>query len=492
MTLTAENILLLTSLLLVLSVFASKTTFRLGVPALLMFLGVGMLAGSEGLGKIQFNDPKLAQFVGTIALNFILFSGGLDTKWESIKPVLRQGVILSTLGVFLTAMLLGLFCHFVFGFSLIEAMLLASIVSSTDAAAVFSILRSRSLGLKRNLRPLLELESGSNDPMAYVLTISMISLYSSQDQNTVDLILSFIKQMSIGAAMGVVMGKLMVFVVNRINLDVDGLYPVLVIALVLLTFSFVDLLGGNGFLAIYLAGVILGNARFIHKKSLLQFYDGIAWLMQICLFLTLGLLVFPSQIIPVMGVGMAISLFLMFVARPLSVFISLAFFKMGYRDKLFISWVGLRGAVPIVFATYPLVAGIPEAGLIFHIVFFITLTSVIFQGTTLSVVAKWLHLSVPERIRKPSALELELLDNFKSELFEVVIPPSTPVVGKSIVQTRFPKTAVIVMISRDGKFIRPGGSTVLEAGDKLLVMADDKTSINNVYSNLEIPGFEVS
>lgn len=491
MTLTAENILLLTSLLLVLSIFASKTTFRLGVPALLMFLGVGMLAGSEGLGQIQFDDPKLAQFIGTIALSFILFSGGLDTKWESIKPVLRQGVILSTLGVFLTALVLGMFCHFVFGFAWIEAMLLASIVSSTDAAAVFSILRSRGLGLKRNLRPLLELESGSNDPMAYVLTISLISVFSNQDQETFDLLLTFVKQMSIGSAMGVVMGKLMVFVINRINLDVDGLYPVLVIALVLLTFSFVDLLGGNGFLAIYLSGLILGNARFIHKKSLLQFYDGIAWLMQIVLFLTLGLLVYPSQVIPVMGVGLAISLFLIFVARPVSVFVSLMFFRMSVREKLFISWVGLRGAVPIVFATFPLVAGIPQAGLIFHIVFFITLTSVLLQGTTLSIVSRWLHLSVPERIRKPSPLEMELLDNFKSELVEVVIPPGAPVVGKSIVQTRFPKSAVIVMISRNGKFIRPGGSTILEANDKLLVMADNKTSIQDVYTNLEIPEPEI-
>jgi cell volume regulation protein A len=218
----------------------------------------------------------------------------------------------------------------------------------------------------------------------------------------------------------------------------------------------------------------------------MQFYDGVAWLMQIIMFLTLGLLVFPSQIIPVMGVGLLISLFLMFVARPLSVFLSLSFFSLSYRDKLFISWVGLRGAVPIVFATYPLLAGIPQAGLIFHIVFFITLTSVLLQGTTLSVVAKWLKLSVPERIRKISALEMELIDNFKSELFEVVIPSDAPVVGKSIVQTRFPKSAVIVMISRDEKFIRPGGSTVLEAGDKLLVMADNKTAIHDVYTNLEI------
>lgn len=486
MMLTAENILLLSSILLILSIVASKTSYRLGIPALLMFLLLGMLAGSDGPGNIHFDDPKLAQFIGVIALNFILFSGGLDTKWESIKPILREGMVLSTLGVLLTAVSVGLFAHWVLNFPLIEAMLMGSIVSSTDAAAVFSILRSKSIGLKRNLRATLEFESGSNDPMAYFLTISMLSIYSNPEQSFWHLVPFFLQQMIVGGVVGIVMGKLIILIVNRIDLDVNGLYPVLVTALVLFTFSITDAIGGNGFLAIYLSALILGNSNFIHKKSLIQFYDGIAWLMQIILFLTLGLLVFPSQVLPVMGTGVLLSLFLMFAARPIGVFVSLAFFKIRFRDKLFISWVGLRGAVPIVFATYPLLAGLPQANLIFHVVFFITLTSVLLQGTTLTALSKWLGISVPEKIRKPSPLEMELIDNFKSELFEVDIPPGNLTVGKSIVDLKFPKSAVIVMINRNDKFIRPGGSTVLEAGDKLLVMADDKSSVNKVYESLEL------
>lgn len=483
---TAENILLLCSVLLILSILASKTSYRLGVPALLMFLGLGMLAGSEGIGNIHFDDPRLAQFIGMIALNFILFSGGLDTKWESIRPVLREGIVLSSVGVFLTAIALASFAHLVLDFPWFEAMLIGSIVSSTDAAAVFSILRSKSVALKGNLRPLLEFESGSNDPMAYFLTVSLLAIHAEEDQSLIHLIPFFFKQMIIGGALGIALGKLMVIVVNRINLDVDGLYPVLLTAMVMLAFSFVSIVGGNGFLAIYICGLILGNSGFLHKKSLMQFYDGVAWLMQIIMFVTLGLLVFPSQILPVMGTGLMLSLFLMFIARPVGVFLSLVFFRMNLREKLFVSWVGLRGAVPIVLATYPLLAGVPEAGLIFHIVFFITITSVLLQGTSLTFLSRWLGLSVSERIRRRYALDMELFDNFKSELFEITIPPDNVAVGKSIVQLKFPKSAVIVMISRNQKFIRPGGSTILEGGDTLLVMGDNKASVQAVYDTLNI------
>jgi potassium/hydrogen antiporter len=486
MKLTAENILLLGSILLFLSIIASKTSYRFGVPALLMFLAMGMLAGSDGLGQIQFDDPKLAQFIGVVALSFILFSGGLDTKWQSVKPVLKQGIVLSTVGVLFTAILLGLFAHYFLELSLIESLLIGAIVSSTDAAAVFSILRGKGVGLKRNLRPILELESGSNDPMAFFLTISLITVYTHQDIGLVSIVPLFLKQMIIGAGIGLLMGRLMGIILNRINLDVDGLYPVLVTSMVLFTFSITDFTGGNGFLATYLSAVVLGNSSFIHKKSLMKFYDGIAWLMQIILFLTLGLLVYPSQIVPVVGAGIILSLFLMLVARPLSVFMSLALFKMRLREKVFISWVGLRGAVPIVFATYPLIHGIENANLIFNVVFFITVSSVLFQGTTLSIVARWLHLTVPEKIRKRSPLEIELVDNFKSEMLEIELRPGNKTIGKSIVQLAFPQTAIIVMINRNGKFIRPGGSTLLEEGDKLHVLADNKESIESIYRSLGI------
>ena len=390
MNLTIENIVLVGSLLLLISIIAGKTSYKFGVPILLFFLGIGMLAGSEGIGGIQFNDPKTAQFIGLVSLNFILFSGGLDTNWNSIKPVLKEGIALSTLGVLLTALSLGTFVYFITDFTIYESLLLGSIVSSTDAAAVFSILRSRSLALKTNLRPTLELESGSNDPMAYVLTLAFLTLVVNQDQSAWSILPIFLQQMILGGAAGFLFGKISKYIINKIKLDFEGLYPVLVISLMFITFSATDTIGGNGFLAIYICAVYLGNQDIIHKKTILKVFDGLAWLMQIVLFLTLGLLVFPSEIIPIVGIGLLTALFLILIARPVGVFISLIFFKMKMRRRLYISWVGLRGAVPIVFATYPLLAGVEKANMIFNIVFFISVTSVLVQGTTLSLFAKWL------------------------------------------------------------------------------------------------------
>ncbi|MCA1763851.1 MAG: potassium/proton antiporter, partial [Flavobacteriales bacterium] len=376
MHLTIENILLIGSLLLFVSVVVGKTSYKFGVPTLLLFLVIGMLAGSDGIGGIRFDDPKLAQFIGIVSLNFILFSGGLDTNFKTVKPILREGIALSTLGVLFTATSLGVFVWVVTDFTIYESLLLGSIVSSTDAAAVFSILRSKSLALKTNLRPTLELESGSNDPMAYVLTIAFLTLVINQDQSFLSIIPLFLQQMILGGIAGFVFGRLSKYIINKIKLDFEGLYPVLAITLMFVTFSATDFVGGNGFLAIYICAVYLGNQYLIHKKTIMKMYDGLAWLMQIVLFLTLGLLVFPSQVLPYMGVGLIISLFLILVARPVGVFLSLIAFKMKLRRRFYISWVGLRGAVPIVFATYPLLAGIEKANMIFNIVFFISVTSI--------------------------------------------------------------------------------------------------------------------
>lgn len=393
MSLNIENILLIGSLLLLVSIIAGKTSYRFGVPTLILFLAVGMLSGSEGLGGIRFDDPQVAQFIGIVSLNFILFSGGLDTNWHQVKPVLWQGITLSTVGVLITAISLGTFVWLITDFSLVESLLLGSIVSSTDAAAVFSILRSKSLSLKKNLRPTLELESGSNDPMAYVLTIAFLTLVVHQDMSVASIIPLFLQQMVFGAILGYVFGRISKLIINRIKLDFEGLYPVLVIALMFLTFSATNFVGGNGFLAIYICAVYLGNQNLIHKRTILKFYDGLAWLMQIVLFLTLGLLVFPSHILPVVGIGLLVSVFLIIIARPLSVFLSLLPFRMPIRSRFYISWVGLRGAVPIVFATYPLLAGIDKADMIFNIVFFVSVSSVLLQGTTLGIVAKWLGVA---------------------------------------------------------------------------------------------------
>ncbi|HEY8935178.1 MAG TPA: potassium/proton antiporter [Cyclobacteriaceae bacterium] len=487
MTISVENILLLGSLLLFVSIIASKTSFRYGIPTLILFLIIGMLAGSDGPGKIYFNDPEIAQFLGVVALTFILFSGGLDTKMESIRPVLKDGISLSTLGVLITASSVGLFSYYVLNFSIIEGLLLGAIVSSTDAAAVFSILRSRSIGLKGDIRPLLEFESGSNDPMAYFLTISLVYLATTKEASVLSLIPKFFIGMALGALCGYVMGKIMTWTVNHISLEIEGLYPVLILSLIFFTYSFTDRIGGNGFLAIYIAGIILGNSNFIHKKSLMKFYDGQAWLMQIVMFVTLGLLVYPSHIIPILGDGFMISAFLIIVARPLAVFTCLSFARnLNFRSKLFISWVGLRGAAPIVFATYPLLAGVPYAPDIFNLVFFISATSVLLQGTTLPYVARWLHVSVPQKLKRKFPLDIELKDDFKSELFEFDIPEGSSSVGKAVVELNIPKTALIVMIHREGKYMTANGETILQAGDHLLLMADTKETVKTIQETLGI------
>ena len=484
MNLTIENILLVGSLLLFISIIVGKTSYKFGVPVLLLFLGIGMVVGSDGIGNIHFDDPKIAQFIGVVSLNFILFSGGLDTSWTSVKPILKEGMVLSTLGVLLTALTLGVFVWSITDFTIYESMLLGSIVSSTDAAAVFSILRSKSLALKSNLRPTLELESGSNDPMAYVLTLAFLTLVVHQDQGIASIIPLFFKQMIIGGIGGFAFGKASKYIINTIKLDFEGLYPVLVIALMFITFSATDFVGGNGFLAIYICAVYLGNQKLIHKKAIIKFYDGFAWLMQIVLFLTLGLLVFPSQIVPYMGIGLLISLFLIIVARPLSVFISLMFFKMNIRRRIYISWVGLRGAAPIVFATYPLLAGIEKANMIFNIVFFISVTSILIQGTTLSMVAKWLGVALPEEARKITDIEQFVLDLPKSSLKEIEVSPDYYAVNKRIVDLNLPKSTFIIMIKRNGLFIRPGGSTTLHANDILVVLADRVQDFDKVPDSL--------
>src|SRR5690606_26676198 len=304
MNLTIENIVLVGSLLLFVSIIVGKTSYKFGVPTLLLFLAIGMLAGSDGIGGINFNNPQAAQFIGIVSLNFILFSGGLDTNWTSVKPILKEGIALSTLGVLLTALSLGTFVWFVTDLTIYESMLLGSIVSSTDAAAVFSILRSKSLALKTNLRPTLELESGSNDPMAYVLTIAFLTLVVNQDQSIVSVIPMFFQQMLVGGVAGFAFGRLSKYIINQIKLDFEGLYPVLAIALMFITFSAPDFMGGNGYLAIYICAVYLRNQDLIHKNTITKMFDGLAWLMQIVLLLTLGLLVFPSESVPYLGIGL--------------------------------------------------------------------------------------------------------------------------------------------------------------------------------------------
>lgn len=464
-----DRVLFIAAVLLLISVFASKASGRLGVPALVIFLGVGMLAGSDGLGGIYFDNAFVAQFIGVVALAFILFAGGLDTDWRHVRPVLTPALLLATVGVVISAGIMGLFAWQVLGFSLLEGMLLGAIVSSTDAAAVFTAMRARQMRLKGEVEPLLELESGSNDPMAVFLTTGLTLLIMTPGASVVSLVPQFVWQMGAGVVLGLAFGWLAVQIINRVRLQVDGLYVVLSIAALLVAYAGTALLGGNGFLAVYIAGIYMAQQTFVHKRSLARFHDGMAWLMQIVMFLTLGLLVFPSQLPTVAVPAIAAALVLVFVARPIAVFLCLAFSKFNWREKVLISWVGLRGAVPIILATFPLLAGVPQANAIFNHVFFIVLVSVLLQGTTISVVARWLGLQAPPRPR------INFSEHVANAIVEIPVGTASTVVGKQVVELGLPASALIVSIAREGETFVPNGSTVLEQGDVLLVVSDAAT-----------------
>lgn len=481
-----EYILLGASILVLLSILASKASDRFGIPSLLIFLVVGMLAGSEGLGGIHFDDPYLAQFLGVIALSFILFAGGLDTPMKDIRPVLGPGIALSTIGVVITAFLVGWFSHVVAGFSLREGLLLGAIISSTDAAAVFSVLRSKKVSLKGRLKPLLELESGSNDPMAVMLTLGYVRLLLNPADSAVELVPMILVQIVIGGIIGYGIGNGMTLVINHLRLGYDGLYSVLTLAFVPLTYGLTTTLQGNGFLAVYVAGLIMGNRSFIHKKSLMRFHDGLAWLMQISMFLVLGLLVFPSRLLPVTGAGLLISAFLMIIARPAGVFASTVHSGTALKEKAMISWVGLRGAVPIILATFPLLAGIPKADEIFNIVFFIVLTSALLQGTTIPVVARWLKVDAALQVKPLYPIECEPTGTIPCALVELHVPEDSAVADKQIIDIGLPDGALIALVGRDNEFFVPGGGTVIKPGDGLLLLADKETA-EKVRTIVETP-----
>ena len=493
---TPEYIILLGAVLLFISIVSGKTGYRFGVPSLLLFLLVGILFGSEGFG-IQFNSFKQAQFIGMLALSIILFSGGMDTKIKDIKPIFVQGLLLSTLGVVLTALFTGLFAFAITKYypgylhlSLMGCFLLASVMSSTDSASVFSILRTKNLNLTQNVRPMLELESGSNDPMAYMLTIMFIQFLISSSLGANLIIFNFFFQLFLGALFGALIGYAAVFIMNKINLDYSALYAVLLLSLVLFVFSFTTLIKGNGYLAVYVAGLVVGNEKMAYKKSVVTFFDSLTWLFQIVMFLTLGLLVNPSELLSIMWVSLAIVLFMIIFARPLSVFLCLAPFKKVSREaKIFVSWVGLRGAVPIIFATYPFVAGVPHAKEIFNIVFFITIISLVVQGTSVPYVAKLLGLTSVEEDKKTFALDLPedigITAEFKvGEDFIKKYPKAKNLVFKEAIS--------VVMIKRGNSFIVPLPSTDFELGDKVLLLSSKETYLQEAFTTLGIEKYRIN
>ncbi|MFP5384686.1 MAG: potassium/proton antiporter [Bacteriovoracia bacterium] len=471
---TIEVHLLSAAILLIVCVLVSKATGKIGIPTLVVFLVIGMLAGSEGIGRIHFDDAYASQSLGIIALSYILFSGGLDTKLSSIKPVLKSGIALSTAGVLFTCLLMGTFIHFILGFELLESFLIGAIISSTDAGAVFTVLRGRNIHLKGSLKPLLELESGSNDPMAVFLTTSILQLMQNKGALSFpEMIPLFFQQMALGLIMGFLLAKAFVWLFTKLKLEVEGLYLVLSIGLVILIYSTTQSLNGNGFLAVYVAGVVMGNHTFVLKKSLAMMHDGISWLMQGAMFLTLGLLIYPSKVISVTGQGVLIASFMILFARPISIFITMSLSKFSFREKLLVSWVGLRGSVPIILATYPLVAGINRADLIFNLVFFVALISLLVQGTSIPYVSKLLKVDDPlgEKIRHFPSTPGNLKD-----ILTIDIHSKSPVIGKSVVDLHLTdENVLIVAIERSGEVIIPRGSTIIEANDKISVMAEDES-----------------
>ena len=488
----AGNFLLIGSILLFISILAGKTGYRFGVPALLLFLIVGMAFGSEGIG-IQFSNYKATQFIGMVALSIILFSGGMDTRGSDIKPVAKEGIVLSTLGVVLTALFTGVFAYIFpalkLELGLMGCLLLASVMSSTDSASVFSILRARNLHIQGNVRALLELESGSNDPMAYMLTIMFISFVKLSSLTFDILLWTLVIQFFLGIILGYLFGRISVFIMNHINLDYSSLYSVLLLAICLFIFSATDALHGNGYLAVYIAGLVLGNNKVAYKKSVVVFFDGIAWLCQIIMFLALGLLVNPSELLPIAPLAIGIALFMILVARPLTVFLCLLpFKKMTKKAQLFVSWVGLRGAVPIIFATYPYVSGFPFAKTIFNIVFFITIISLVLQGTTVPLFARLLGV---------------IDENYKHKDFAVYVPEDIAITseikvtaeilkhGTTIRQLGLEDNALPIMLKRGGKYIIARGATELQEGDKILLIAKGEDDLNTLCTNLDIQNCEV-
>ena len=488
----SEHFVFIGALLLFVAVMAGKVAYRFGAPALLLFLGVGMIFGWN---LISFRSLEMTQFIGMIALCVILFTGGMDTKFSDIRPIIGPGVLLATVGVVLTACIMGLFVWLVAPWVGIEmpfvlALLLAATMSSTDSASVFSILRSKKQGLHQHLRPLLELESGSNDPMAYMLTVMLIGVlsYGDSDYGWGMNLLFFGVEMVVGAVSGYLIGRLAVVTINRINLASvnQSLYSVMLLAFIFFSFGFTDLVHGNGYLAVYISGLVVGNHKLAYKRSLTVFFDGFTWLMQIIMFLALGLFVNLDELVApeVLILGVAVGFFMIFVARPVSVFCCLLpFRRFTAKARIYVAWVGLRGAVPILFAIYPMISRIDQSTLLFNVVFLSTIISLAVQGTTVSGMANLLGLA---REQREATFDINLSDDVDSALTEVEVNESMMQSGRTLQELTLPENTLVMMVCREGEYFVPQGKTELLLGDKLLVISDRSEELAASYKNMGI------
>lgn len=489
---------LFVAILLFVAVLASKTSGRLGVPALIFFLLIGWAFGPHALDVFRLDDLSWLRQVGIVALSLILFSGGLDTNLSAVRPVIWRSVSLATVGVLVTAGVTAVAAYFLLPVSPAQAFLMGSIVSSTDAAAVFSVLRSKNMELKYRLRPMLEFESGSNDPMALLLTTVSIAWLMGEHASPGVIAFHLVLQLVIGAGAGLLLGWLTLKLVNRVTLQYEGLFSVLILSIVLFTYAFTELVYGNGLLAVYILGIVLGNKPFMHKQSSMKFFDGLAWVMQILIFVSLGIILNPNSVFQYTLPGLLLALALIFVARPMGVFVSLSPFKgIKLRSKLFVIWGGLKGAAPLVFALYPILAfeegtaNNEGAYAFLNIVYFIVLLSVLLQGTTLTALARRLHLAIPMGEKTFYPLAIEQRQNFRSLLEEIELPEGCHASGKTLIDLDLPTDVLIVLISRGDQFIMPNGATQLLENDKILVMATTPADLRGVYEKLEIPVPEV-
>jgi cell volume regulation protein A len=467
----SNQLILLCALLIVFSILASVFSSRFGVPILLVFLVLGMLAGEDGPGGISFHDFQTANLVGTVALAVILFDGGMRTPTASFLVGLRPAVSLATAGVVITAAITGFAAAWIFDLHWMQGLLIGAIVGSTDAAAVFALLHARGMELKQRVAATLEIESGSNDPMAVFLVLALIELLvAGQQQISWGIALEFVKQMALGAAAGWFGGRLLVWLINHMTLE-TGLYPLLAVAGGVAIYGGTSLAGGSGFLAVYLAGLVLGNSLLQDKQHILRMNDGLAWLAQITMFLILGLLVTPSQFLSVALPALAVAAVLMLVARPVAVWLSLLPFRFPWREQVFICWVGLRGAVPIILASYPLLAGIDHGAVYFNVAFIVVLMSLVLQGWTIAPLARLLRLEVPPRVKPLQYIDLDIPGQFNHELLGYRLEADSFAVGKLPSQLPLPQEVEIAAVIRGTHVMKLDALGPLAAGDYVYLLA---------------------
>lgn len=463
------ELMIICGLVLLICITSSKVLYKFGVPMLLIFIILGMLFGSDGVVGIYFDNYELTRELCSFGLVFIMFYGGFGTNWKEAKPVARESILMSTFGVIITSGLTGLFCYFVLKTSLLEGLLIGSIVGSTDAASVFSILRSQKLNLKGEIASILEVESGSNDPIAYMLTLIVLTLMNNGGISSI--VPTVIGQIIFGILIGVILSKLTVYIMRNANFEVDGFYTIFITAIAILSYALSEWVGGNGYLSVYIAGIIIGNSKIPHKRSLVHFFDGVSWIMQIMLFFVLGLLAFPSELPSVIGSSILISIFMIIIARPIATFGVLSWFKIPFKQQLFVSWVGLRGAASIVFAIYAITSGIPLENDIFHIIFFIALLSVAIQGTLIPKVARKLDLVDDTKTVLKTFTDYQ--EDRSTTLIEYNVDSNSSWKEKTIMEADIPEEILIVMIKRDSEIIVPKGSTLINQGDILVLSGNN-------------------